>query len=86
MTVLDFPATPGHEMKECTGAPREQTDVEKVPLMEQEFIFIRITVLREYLEKELQMTNLPFKQCIEVDICTLGILQLARILMAMFWE
>ncbi len=34
---------------------------------EVEFIFIRLCVLREYLEKELAMTGLPFKQDIEVS-------------------
>ena len=33
---------------------------------ETEFIFIRLTVLHEYLEKELEMHNLPFKHDIEV--------------------
>lgn len=28
---------------------------------EGEFIFVRLNVLREYLERELQMPNLPFK-------------------------
>ena len=43
-----------------------------MPGSEQEFIFIRLTVLREYLEKELTMTNLPFKQDMEVSQSTLG--------------
>ena len=34
---------------------------------EQEFIFLRLCVLRENLEKELSMPNLPFKQDIEVS-------------------
>ena len=37
-----------------------------MPLIEQEFIFIRLTVLREYLERELSMTGLPFTQDFEV--------------------
>ena len=37
------------------------------PAAETEFIFLRLPVLREYLEKELEMTNLPFKQ--EFEVC-----------------
>ncbi len=33
---------------------------------DQSFIFIRLTVLREYLQKELKMTNLPFEHDFEV--------------------
>ncbi|KAK2178116.1 hypothetical protein NP493_558g01017 [Ridgeia piscesae] len=59
----------GHELKECTGAPREKEgendELTKLTGAETEFIFIRLNVLHEYLEKELQMTNLPFKQDIE---------------------
>lgn len=32
-----------------------------MPNREKEFIFIRLTVLREYLERELAIPNLPFK-------------------------
>ncbi|KAM4694931.1 5'-3' exoribonuclease 2 isoform 2-T2 [Discoglossus pictus] len=57
----------GHELKECQGLPREKKGehdefADKPPGCEQEFIFIRLSVLREYLEKELAMPNLPF-QC-----------------------
>ncbi|KAI0223305.1 5'-3' exoribonuclease 2 [Lamellibrachia satsuma] len=59
-----FPA--GHELKECTGSPREKQgendELSKLTGAETEFIFIRLTVLHEYLEKDLQMHNLPFKQ------------------------
>lgn len=34
---------------------------------EQEFIFIRLNILREYLERELLMDNLPFKYDFEVN-------------------
>ncbi|XP_056423628.1 5'-3' exoribonuclease 2 [Hyla sarda] len=55
----------GHELKECQGLPREKKGehdefADRPPGCEQEFIFIRLNVLREYLEKELVMTNLPF--------------------------
>ncbi|XP_022908631.2 5'-3' exoribonuclease 2 homolog [Onthophagus taurus] len=51
----------GHEMKECMGLARLQDgEDEKTFGSEQEFIFVRLNVLREYLERELQMPNLPF--------------------------
>ncbi|XP_052699520.1 5'-3' exoribonuclease 2-like [Crassostrea angulata] len=55
----------GHEMKECMGLPKEMCgendELPKVMGAEQEFIFIRLNILREYLERELLMDNLPFK-------------------------
>ncbi|XP_023232029.1 5'-3' exoribonuclease 2-like, partial [Centruroides sculpturatus] len=55
----------GHEMKECIGLPKEKTgefdELEKPIAPETEFIFIRLTVLREYLTRELRMPNLPFE-------------------------
>uniref|UniRef100_A0A671SGH9 5'-3' exoribonuclease n=1 Tax=Sinocyclocheilus anshuiensis TaxID=1608454 RepID=A0A671SGH9_9TELE len=55
----------GHEIKDCQGLAREKQGehdefADTVPVSEQEFIFIRLAVLREYLEKELTMTSLPF--------------------------
>ncbi|XP_071484047.1 5'-3' exoribonuclease 2-like [Diadema antillarum] len=54
----------GHEMKECQGLPKERAnelDTVPVPMgAETEFIFLRLNVLKEYLEKELWMTGLPF--------------------------
>ncbi|KAM8946340.1 5'-3' exoribonuclease 2 isoform 2-T2 [Pelodytes ibericus] len=55
----------GHELKECQGLPREKKGehdefADRPPGCEQEFIFIRLNVLREYLEKELTMASLPF--------------------------
>ncbi|XP_019371666.1 PREDICTED: 5'-3' exoribonuclease 2 isoform X2 [Gavialis gangeticus] len=55
----------GHEVKDCQGLPREKQgehdQFADCPLTsEQEFIFIRLNVLREYLEKELTMASLPF--------------------------
>ena len=44
----------------------QHDEIEALPGSEVEFIFLRLTVLREYLEKELTMTNLPFEQDIEV--------------------
>ncbi|XP_043552473.1 5'-3' exoribonuclease 2 isoform X1 [Chiloscyllium plagiosum] len=57
----------GHEIKECQGLPKEkQGEFDQLgsnpPIgSEVEFIFIRLTVLREYLERELTMASLPFK-------------------------
>lgn len=54
----------GHEMKDCLGLEKEvstEHDVIEAPAgADVEFIFVRINVLREYLEKELEMPNLPF--------------------------
>ncbi|XP_045502454.1 5'-3' exoribonuclease 2 homolog [Colias croceus] len=52
----------GHEMKECTGSTPEAALVRSDPAFgnQDSFIFVRLSVLREYLEKELQMPNLPF--------------------------
>uniref|UniRef100_UPI00398EDA4E 5'-3' exoribonuclease 2 isoform X2 n=1 Tax=Pristiophorus japonicus TaxID=55135 RepID=UPI00398EDA4E len=57
----------GHEIKECQGLPKEkQGEFDQFagndPVgSDVEFIFIRLIVLREYLEKELTMASLPFK-------------------------
>uniref|UniRef100_A0A8C1WLA1 5'-3' exoribonuclease n=1 Tax=Cyprinus carpio TaxID=7962 RepID=A0A8C1WLA1_CYPCA len=55
----------GHEIKDCQGLAREKQGehdefADTVPVSEQEFIFIRLIVLREYLERELTMASLPF--------------------------
>uniref|UniRef100_A0A8C5X9J7 5'-3' exoribonuclease n=1 Tax=Malurus cyaneus samueli TaxID=2593467 RepID=A0A8C5X9J7_9PASS len=47
------------------GLPREKQGkhdqfADTLPISEQEFIFIRLCVLREYLERELTMASLPF--------------------------
>lgn len=54
----------GHELKECRGAENETNlgdDYCKPEQREKNFIFLRIPVLREYLEKEMAMPNLPFQ-------------------------
>lgn len=52
----------GHEMKNCEGLPKEMDDELTKPIgCECEFIFIRLNVLREYLERELRMDGLPFQ-------------------------
>ncbi|XP_039638120.1 5'-3' exoribonuclease 2 [Perca fluviatilis] len=55
----------GHEIKDCQGAAREKQGehdefADTMPVSEQEFIFIRLCVLREYLARELTMASLPF--------------------------
>ncbi|XP_051951280.1 5'-3' exoribonuclease 2 [Xyrauchen texanus] len=55
----------GHEIKDCQGVAREKQGehdefADSIPVSEQEFIFIRLAVLREYLERELTMASLPF--------------------------
>ncbi|XP_038071349.1 5'-3' exoribonuclease 2-like isoform X2 [Patiria miniata] len=54
----------GHDLKECTGLPKEmegEFDELPAPIGEEtQFIFLRLNILREYLEKELWMTGLPF--------------------------
>ncbi|XP_055588422.1 5'-3' exoribonuclease 2 homolog [Uranotaenia lowii] len=52
----------GHEMKDCTGLQSER-DIDRSPPppgKETQFIFVRLNVLKEYLQKELDMPNLPF--------------------------
>lgn len=53
----------GHEMKDCIGGCQSEQE-QPADLTfggETDFIFVRLNVLKEYLEKELQMINLPFK-------------------------
>lgn len=52
-------------MKDCIGVARELSgtndEVSPTFAAEVEFIFVRLNILREYLERELEMPNLPFK-------------------------
>ncbi|XP_040920788.1 5'-3' exoribonuclease 2 [Toxotes jaculatrix] len=55
----------GHDIKDCQGTAREKQGehdefADTMPVAEQEFIFIRLCVLREYLSRELTMASLPF--------------------------
>lgn len=51
-------------MKECVGIVMEDSGTPSstidVPVNDQ-YIFVRLNVLREYLEKELELPNLPFE-------------------------
>lgn len=59
-SIIFLPSS-GHELKECVGVA-EGTDGEAEKVFEEtRYIFVRLNVLREYLERELQMPNLPFK-------------------------
>jgi len=53
----------GHEIKDCQGLEREAfNDGSTIEFSaDVQFIFVRLNVLREYLERELEMPNLPFK-------------------------
>ncbi|KAF8365792.1 xrn-2 [Pristionchus pacificus] len=53
----------GHELKGCTGLDATEKGADEADPVNKEknFIFLRIPVLREYLERELAMPNLPFK-------------------------
>ncbi|XP_012934776.1 5'-3' exoribonuclease 2 [Aplysia californica] len=53
----------GHELKNCEGMAKEPGADESMGLFgaEQQFIFVRLCVLREYLQSELEMPNLPFE-------------------------
>ncbi|XP_076057715.1 5'-3' exoribonuclease 2 Rat1 [Oratosquilla oratoria] len=51
----------GHELKECVGVPEGSSGEPDKVFEETRYIFVRLNVLREYLEKELTMPNLPFQ-------------------------
>ncbi|GMT27186.1 hypothetical protein PFISCL1PPCAC_18483 [Pristionchus fissidentatus] len=53
----------GHELKGCQGLDASEKGADEADPVNKEksFIFLRIPVLREYLERELAMPNLPFK-------------------------
>lgn len=65
----------GHAMDECMGLPKEKLgefDELSAPVAQDvEFIFIRLNVLREYLERELRMEGLPFPYSFEEMISCL---------------
>lgn len=48
-------------MKDCLGIQRGAEPDMKEFGSEGDFIFVRLSVLREYLERDLVMPNLPFK-------------------------
>uniref|UniRef100_A0A0A9XCK9 5'-3' exoribonuclease n=1 Tax=Lygus hesperus TaxID=30085 RepID=A0A0A9XCK9_LYGHE len=52
----------GHELKDCRGLEHVDSDFPSVQLPGSltKYIFVRLNVLREYLQEELKMPNLPF--------------------------
>lgn len=48
-------------MKECVGVPEGSSGEAEKVYEETRYIFVRLNVLREYLEKELAMPGVPFK-------------------------
>lgn len=59
----------GHDLNDCQGAERtkygENDEIGPNIAAEQNYIFVRLYVLREYLERELRMPNLPFEYDLE---------------------
>ncbi|KAF5297104.1 hypothetical protein FQA39_LY02684 [Lamprigera yunnana] len=51
----------GHTLQECTGAAQNPDQDSIAFNCEVEFIFVRLNVLREYLERELAVQNLSFE-------------------------
>ncbi|PIK55846.1 putative 5'-3' exoribonuclease 2 isoform X1 [Apostichopus japonicus] len=53
----------GHELKNCEGLSAPPSDLANPKQLgaEVQFIFVRLNVLREYIEIELKMDDLPFK-------------------------
>lgn len=52
----------GHEMAKCEGIVERSEGAEAPPVPKAvQFIFVRLCVLKEYLERELEMPNLPFE-------------------------
>ncbi|KAM5534858.1 hypothetical protein V8D89_011413 [Ganoderma adspersum] len=47
----------GHYAKQCTG---QKGDIQKPPAEKKPFIFLDVSILREYLEAELNVSNVPF--------------------------
>jgi 5'-3' exoribonuclease 2 len=59
----------GHDLNDCQGAERtkygENDEIGPNIAAKQNYIFVRLYVLREYLERELRMPNLPFEYDLE---------------------
>ncbi|KAF8529266.1 exoribonuclease 2 [Hysterangium stoloniferum] len=50
----------GHYAAQCTGEPKAKQEDVKKELVKKPFIFLDVSILREYLEVELNMQNAPF--------------------------
>ena len=55
----------GHYAAQCTG---QKAEIKKVPQEKKPFIFLDVSVLREYLEVELNVTQAPFPFSLEQAI------------------
>lgn len=59
----------GHEMENCVGAPKEDEELDgsppPMPVGDVDFIFIRLSVLRQYLSQDLKLTGIPFEWDLE---------------------
>lgn len=68
-SVTSIVVIPGHEMKDCQGLEKEKSgehdEIGPSIASAQNFIFVRLYVLREYLARELSMPNLPFPYDLE---------------------
>ena len=62
----------GHAIEECTGLPKEKSGefdhIQSASGEDTPFIFLRLNILKEYLEKELKMDGLPFEYEFEVSL------------------
>lgn len=80
----------GHELKDCQGMPRgDFSETEDMPFREMNFIFRRITVLREYLAWEMEIANLPFPFDLEVEILQNSIWKhwlISKCTLARYWR
>lgn len=56
---------PGCELIDCTGLPPGAEDKEPPVYSKGNYIFIRISTIREWIEQELQIPNLPFEYDLE---------------------
>lgn len=58
----DICAQLGHESKDCIGGVKDMDENDLKPVAgDTQYIFVRLSVLKEYLRRELEMPNLPFK-------------------------
>ncbi|KAH8867484.1 5'-3' exoribonuclease 2 [Schistosoma japonicum] len=58
----------GHEMEDCVGGPREEDPNEGPPSLppgDVDFIFIRLSVLRQYLADDLKLAGITFEWDLE---------------------
>ena len=59
-TIIREEFTQAHKRKECADKSEKQNDDSVVP-NEKRHLFVHLSILREYLNKELFVKDLPFK-------------------------